>query len=357
MKIRTRVSLWYAGLLTASLILLTGVLYFELVIERAAREQAGEPHDAIEEEIAEAVIFYGAPTTLILLIGGWHLMGRALRPLDDFTEAAERIHVNALHERLPRPAKGDELDRLAEVFNGSMERIEESFSQIRNFTLNASHELKTPLAVLHVGLETQMNAPETSLPQRELMAGQLDEIQRLSRIVEGLALLARADSGQLPLKRETVRLEELVHDSFADAQILAQPRGVSVDLAACDAAAVTGDRHRLRQLLVNLTDNAIKYADADGRATFSLRRNNGDAELTLSNSGPGIPGDQLPRVFDRFYRGESVLADDIEGCGLGLSIAQSIVAAHDGAITVESGPGRTSVTVKLPIKPESDATS
>jgi len=347
--IRTRVSLWYAGLLTASLILLAGVLYFELVIERAARERAGIPHDTVEEEIAEAVIFYGAPAAVLLLAGGWRLMGRALRPLDELTRAVERIHLNTLDERLPRSGQGDELDRLAEVFNGTMGRLEASFAQIRDFTLNASHELKTPLAVLHVELETLMNAPDTSAAQREALASHLDEIQRLSRIVEGLTLLARADAGRLPMHREELSLDELVRDCCADAQILAQARGVTFELDACEEARVRGDRHRLRQLLLNLADNAVKYADAGGRAGMSLRREPDHARICLTNSGPGIPPSQLPKVFDRFYRGENVLADEVEGCGLGLSIARSIVQAHDGDIAVDSTPGeRTTVTVRLP---------
>src|SRR5437773_5985514 len=353
MKIRTRVSLWYAAILAASLVLMAGVLYNELVVESRLVAAAGKPKEPIEQEIIEVVLFYGIPTAMALLVGGWWLMRRALTPLDRLTQAAERIHASNLHERLPRSENGDELDRLTEVFNAMMARLQDSFSHIREFTVHASHELKTPLAILHVELETLMNDAATTQAQREALASPLDEIQRLSRIVEGLTLLAKVDAGQVTLAREPVRLDELVQDSFADAQILAQPKKIRVDLTACDEVVVRGDRHRLRQLLLNLTDNAIKYNQPQGRVTIALSRNNGTAELRIANTGAGISPAMLPRVFDRFFRGDSAQGSDAEGCGLGLSIARWIVAAHGGSIQLVSEPNRLTITtVKLTLPEE-----
>ena len=188
-----------------------------------------------------------------------------------------------------------------------------------------------------------------SAADRERAASLLDELRRLARIVDGLTLLARADAGQVALKLETVRWDELVRDNFADAQILAEPQGIQVELATCEEITVRGDRHRLRQLLLNLADNAVKYNQPQGRVTMSLRRAGGTAELIITNTGAGIPPEVLPRVFDRFYRGDAAHSQTVDGCGLGLSIAKWIVSAHDGTIQIESVPSKiTTVTVRLP---------
>ena len=195
-----------------------------------------------------------------------------------------------------------------------------------------------------------MNDAATTRAQREALASHLDEIQRLSRIVEGLTLLAKADAGQVRLAQEPVRLDELVLDSFADAQILAHPRKIRVDLTACDEVVVQGDRHRLRQLLLNLTDNAIKYNQPGGMVAMELRRNGKVAQFRVANTGAGIAPALLPRVFDRFFRGEPSHNSAIEGCGLGLSIAQWIVKAHGGNIQLACEPGKlTTVAVDLPL--------
>jgi signal transduction histidine kinase len=271
------------------------------------------------------------------------------------THAAEHIHVNNLKERLPRTGNGDELDRLTEVFNAMTARLDDSFTHIREFTLHASHELKTPLTVLQGELETALRDQHCTPAQQEMYASQIDEIQRLARIVDGLTLLARADAGQVALACEPVRLDELVHDSFADAQMLAASQSIEVALGALDEVVVRGDRHRLRQLLLNLADNAIKYNRPKGRVDIALQRNGVAAELRICNTGPGIAPAVLPRVFDRFFRGDPAHNHDVDGCGLGLNIAQWIVKAHAGDIQITSEPDRlTTVTVKLPLSPAPD---
>ncbi len=200
-------------------------------------------------------------------------------------------------------------------------------------------------------METALQDPAASAAQRELYASQLDEIQRLTKIVEGLTLLARADAGQVTLAEEWVHVDELVRDSFADAQILALARNIRVDLGACEEVIVKGDRHRLRQLLLNLTDNAIKYNEPGGSVEIALRRGQSTADLTISNTGPGIAPEFLPRVFERFFRGDSGQTANIEGCGLGLALAEWIVHAHGGNIDIASEPGSvTTVRVTLPLK-------
>ena len=198
--------------------------------------------------------------------------------------------------------------------------------------------------------EIELALREYSLDKltRELLVNQLDEIQRLTKIVDGLALLAKADAGQREMKWGSVRLDELVRESFADAQILAQPQKISVTLTACDEITMRGDRNRLRQLLLNLTDNAIKYNHPEGRVAVSLRHNDSTAELRIENTGVGISREKLPRVFDRFFRGDASHSSAVEGCGLGLCIAQWIVNAHGGSIVIASEPNvLTTVMVKL----------
>lgn len=346
MRLRTRLGWWFAGLLTAAFAVVLAMSYYELVAEIDTPEGRDEPLWWRLGEIA----FRSAPPLFLLGFGAWWVLRRSLLPIITLTEKAEHIQIHNLSERLPRSGNGDELDRLTEVFNAMMARLDVSFRSIQEFTLNASHELKTPLAVLHGEIETALNEPAITPAQRERYGSQLDEIQRLAKIVEGLALLAKADAGQLMLAQEPVRLDELVRDSFADAQILARPKRIAVTLGDCDTMTLCGDRHRLRQLLLNLTDNAIKHNHPHGRMEMSLKRSGGVAELTIANTGQGIPASALPRVFERFCRGDASRNRDIEGSGLGLSIAQWIVKAHGGDIQIVSVPdGLTTVTVKLPL--------
>lgn len=349
MTIRARVVLWYVGVLVASLVLMAGVIYYEFVVERAQYKAEGKPPDTVRHEIFEVILYYGVPTGILTVIGAWWLLRRALAPLNQLAAAAEQLQVHNLRQELPRTGNGDEVDRLSKTLNETNARLHETFNHIREFTLHASHELKTPLAVLHGEIEAALSDPASTPAQKEMFASQLDEIQRLSKIVEGLTLLAKADSGQVALARDEVRLDELIRDSLADAEILGLAQKIKVTMPRCDAVTVRGDRHRLRQLLLNLTDNAIKYNQPNGLVTLSLVRNSTTAALTISNTGKGIAPTVLPRVFDRFYRGDESHSQEIEGSGLGLSIAEWIVKAHGGSIHITSQPEQTTtVTVDLP---------
>ena len=351
MKIGTRVSIWYAGLLVISLTLLTLVLYFELVYERNIRIRSGVQADSIQEEIVEIVIYYGLPSALLLLGVGWRIVQRSLLPLNRLTAAAEEINANTLHKRLPRSMNHDELDRLAEVFNTMISRIEDSFVRVREFTLHASHELKTPLSILHAGLETMHHNPSTTNEQKVELELRLLEIQRLTRIVENLTFLSKADSGQIPMKHESIRFDELVEEIYLDAQIMARESNIKVSLSKCDRVTISGDKHRLRQLLINIIDNAIKYNQQNGKLIIGLTRDDKTAHLCIENTGPGIKPHNLPRVFNRFFRGDSVLTDQIEGSGLGLSISQWIVQSHRGTISIQSEPqGVTTIGIILPLQ-------
>ena len=352
MSIRTRLTLWYAGIMFVALVAMGIFSYHAFAPEPHVAGPANQD-EADESDLGEIyrIIFWcGVPAILLALGGGWWMMRRALAPVAALTAAAERVNEHNLGNRLPRTGNGDELDRLTEVFNAMTERLNQSFARMREFTLHASHELKTPLTVMHGELETALQDQALSAPQKERLESELDEVQRLAKIVDGLTLLTKADAGQVALAREPVRLDELVREACADAQSLARPREIKVSVAACEELTVTGDRHRLRQLLLNLTDNAVKYNVSKGTVSLSLRRSGQTAELAIANTGAGIPAEILPRIFDPFFRGDSSHSQTVEGCGLGLSIARWIATAHGGTIQITSEPNRlTTATVSLPL--------
>jgi signal transduction histidine kinase len=349
MTIRKRLTLWYAGILIGSLLVI-GIGTYQEISEQLRHSHRREPTEHALDETGEMIFQVGLPAVILGLFGGWWLTRRALAPVAKLTEAVEKIQERNLREPLPRTGNGDELDRLTEVFNAMTARLDGSFSRIREFTLHASHELKTPLTVLRGETETALRDESLSPNERERCVSLLDELRRLTQIVDGLTLLAKADAGQITLAFEPVRLDELVRDNFADAQILAEPHRIKVELANCEELSVRGDRHRLRQLLLNLADNAVKYNRPQGRVTMNLRRFGETVEFTIANTGDGIPPEILPRVFDRFFRGDLAHGNTIDGCGLGLSIAQWIVSAHSGNIQIASEPSKlTIVSVQIPV--------
>ena len=350
MTIRTRLSLWFAGVLFVSLLTMSGLAYYEFVVEqrqpRSGAPGAEAPEVQGPADALTLALWCGVPAAALGLAGGWWLTTRALRPVAALTDAAARINSRRLAEQLPRTGNDDELDRLTDVFNAMTARLSDAFQRMREFTLHASHELKTPLTALHAELETALADAELSAAQRERVWSELDEVQRLTKIVDGLTLLTQADVGQLVLRREPVQLEEIVRDAAEDARNLGQSREVSVTVGPLEPLLVLGDRHRLRQLVLILVDNAVKYNHAGGDIAIALRGADQVAELTIANTGQRIrPGDE-GRVFDPFFRGDVSHSHAVDGCGLGLSIARSIVDAHGGDIGIDSA-SVTTVTVRL----------
>jgi signal transduction histidine kinase len=352
MTIRTRMTFWYSGILLVSALIIVGLSIRELHEQKTNTEP---PEEGVED-IVQFVCWIGIPAVLLSIGGGWWLMRKAFAPLAMLTQAAERINEHNLSEQLPRTHNGDELDRLAEVLNGMTGRLNDAFKRVHEFTLHASHELKTPLTVLCGETETELRDDAAAPAQRERAASRLDELHRLARIVDGLTLLAKADAGLVDLKREPVKFDALVRDSFDDLEILAESPGIEVELKGCEPAVVTGDADRLRQLLLNLADNAIKYNKLKGSIGLGLKRVGETAEFTISNTGPGIATEAMPRVFDRFFRGDPAHNNAVDGCGLGLSIAKWIVSAHGGTICIDSAANAlTTVRITLPVVKEGAA--
>lgn len=285
----------------------------------------------------------------IAAVGGYGLMRRALRPVDEITRSAERISSLNLSQRLPVPATGDEIERLSATLNRMIARLEDSFKQITRFTADASHELRTPLTVVRGELEIALRNGQVPADIREAIESTLEETERLSKIVNDLMILSKLDSGQMQLEKSIFDLGELAASTTDQLTVLADEKQVSLSCSLRSQAKVEADRARIKQVLVNLIDNAIKYTPAGGRIEVSVRREDSNAIIEITDTGIGVPQEELPRIFDRFYRVDKARSRELGGSGLGLAISKSICEAHNGRIWVTSIPGSASTfSVELP---------
>lgn len=347
MTLRRKLVLRYALVAGASLLPLAGLAHHEFVVEPRARAELGlpEPPGYPWSGHVEMGLF-----SLIFIVqgAGWWVMWRTLEPINDFAARVERVHADNLGETLPRTGAGDELDRLTGVFNDMTRRLDKTFRHTREFALHASHELKTPLTLMRAEFESRRGDP--AAPACHACAEtRLLEIDRLARMVDSLTLLTKADVDMVTIERTLVVLPDLVCECYDDTVVLGEPQNLSVTLDACELAVVVGDRNRLRQLLLNLADNAVKYNRPGGAISIALRNVDGAAEIVMTNTGAGVAPELRPLVFNRFVRGPEARERAIEGCGLGLSVCEWIVQAHGGTIRLDSNPGGvTRVTVRLP---------
>ena len=294
------------------------------------------------------------PMVLALAVGGAFLVAaQATEPLERITkEVGEISDGRSLHRRLQPEEGSAELARLTTQLNEMIGRLEMSFTALRRFTADASHELKTPLAVLRADVERAMHVPQGSIEQLVALEEALHETTRMADLVESLLTLARADEGRFDLLREPVELEPLARDVFETALILGEDAGLTVTMPRVENCVVSGDRIRLRQLFLNLITNAIKYTPRDGEVELQLTANEEEAAFSVRDTGIGIAAIDLPNIFDRFYRADRVRSRQAErgGFGLGLSISQWIAQAHGGTLTVQSRLHRGSTfTVTLPV--------
>jgi heavy metal sensor kinase len=268
-------------------------------------------------------------------LGGYSLARRALAPVDRMSERARLITAERLKERLPIDNPDDELGRLATVFNETLTRLESSFEQMRRFTADASHELRTPLTVIRSVGEVGLRGRRDEVAYREIIGSMLEEVDRLARLVDRLLMLSRADTGQSKLSEDLVDLCELADEVAGQLGVLAEEKQQSITFERTGAPRWIGDRLVLRQAVLNLLDNAIKYSPVGGKITIRVAQSSAGAILEVADTGPGIPEELQSRIFDRFYRLDKSRSRDHGGTGLGLSIAKWAVEVNGGQLTLE----------------------
>jgi heavy metal sensor kinase len=315
--------------------------------------EVGAPTAQIEAMLRQVVVLLviGLPVVLIVAVGGgYRLVQRALAPVDQIARKAEQISQHNLSERLPIAHTGDELERLSISLNHMINCLEDAIHNSKRFLADASHELRTPLTFLRGELENVAQDGRLDADTRETLGSMLEEVERLAKIVEGLFALSRLDAGEAQTERVHLDLSELAASTADQMSLLAEDKGITVSCEATQPAMVEADRARLKQVVVNLLDNAIKYTPSGGAIRLEVTRKNGHAVLDVSDNGIGIPREALPHVFDRFFRVDKARSRDEGGAGLGLSIVKSICTAHGATVEVESTPGRGShFRVKLPL--------
>jgi heavy metal sensor kinase len=314
--------------------------------------EVGAPYWQIEKVLHGLLLAFGLGLPLVLAgaAGGGYLLTRgALRPVDEITRTAERITSRILAERLPVAETGDELERLAVALNGMIARLEEAFLQLHRFSADASHELRTPLTILHGELESMAQRDDIPAAVREGLGSTLEETERLSKIVENLLTISRLEAGEARVERKPLDLSEITRSTTEQMRLLAEVKDISLAISVSDPVLVEGDPSRLKQVVVNLLDNAIKYTPNGGSVEIATRNVNGCAVLEVRDTGLGIAPSDLPHVFERFYRTDKARSRELGGSGLGLSIVKSIVVAHGGEVTVSSeDTAGTQFTVILP---------
>jgi heavy metal sensor kinase len=309
-----------------------------------------EPMEETLRRLLFVMLITGPLAIALSLVGGWFLAGRALRPVDAITRAARQIAAGDLSQRLTVPESRDEIGRLVGTFNDMIARLDASFRQIRQFSTDASHELRTPLTVLKGEAEVALRRTRTAEEYRHVLESGLEEIDRMTRIVDELLFLSRADLGEVRLQSVPVALDALLEDVRRQGQVLAQEHGMDVTVGRVDTCTTMGDEWRLRELLLNLLDNAVTYSHKRGQIQLSLICQDTEARLSVRDGGIGIAANEQQRIFDRFYRTDAARAHTNKGTGLGLAISKWIAEAHGGRIEVVSTPGHGSTfTVVLPL--------
>jgi heavy metal sensor kinase len=296
-------------------------------------------------------LIIGLPLAVILITtGSYILVRRALTPVEKITSAAERITQHNLSERLPVSETGDQLERLSVSLNRMIGRLDDAFQNSKRFVADASHELRTPLTVLRGELGNLAEDPRLDAEVRERIGSMLEEADRLSRIVEQLLMLSRLDAGEAQIEWSRFDLANLAKTTADQMSLLAEDKNISITSDANAPVIVEGDSARLKQIVVNLLDNAIKYTPRNGKIQLQVRAVNGHAVLEVQDNGVGISREALPHVFERFYRVDQSRSGESEGAGLGLSIAKSICSAHGAEIEATSTPASGSCfRVKLPL--------
>jgi heavy metal sensor kinase len=297
-----------------------------------------------------------APAMLVLAsFFGWWLAGVAIQPVNSVAHAAQNVTGSTLTQQIPLRGAGDELDHLIDSFNQMTDRLHQSFEQTRRFSTDVSHELRTPITAIRGQLEVALFTAQTPDQYREAIINAMEDIEKLSSIVRALLLLSQAESGQVVLQKSPLDLGEVVTDLVDQFQIPAEEKDVRLTASIEPCAPVEADHTQIERLLSNLLSNAVKYTPKGGsvRVVVGPAREPGWTKVSVEDTGVGIPAENLPHIFDRFYRVRNAQTNAIQGLGLGLSFVAWIVEAHGGRIDVASNDGEgTRFTVLLPSGPD-----
>lgn len=311
--------------------------------------QVGGSREEIDETLDTILVVLGLAAPLAAItcgLVGWWLSARAFQPVNEITSRARSIADGDLKSRLNLKLPDDEVGRLAATFDAMIGRLDEMWTRQRRFTADASHELRTPLAGLRGQVEVALSQPRTNEEYRETLGSLNRQVQRMTRLVEGLLLVARSEAGAIPLEKEQVDVSELVHSVEEQVAPMAAAKGLRLAVAEGFPTHVYGDEALLLQLLLNLSENAVHYTN-EGEIILSWLAMDGRVELRVSDSGPGIAPEHLQRIFEPFYRVDASRSNG-SGAGLGLAICQWIVEAHGGTLSVTSSDAGTTFIASLP---------
>lgn len=304
------------------------------VVVQVARSEASTIQD---QRQLLYILLLGLPAAVAVAgVGGYGLARRALAPVDRMVERARSINAEQLNARLPVDNPGDELGRLATVFNDTFARLESSFEQMRHFTADASHELRTPLTAIRSVGEVGLRGRRDEAAYREIIGSMLEEVDRLALLVDRLLMLSRADTGQAKLSMDIVDVRALAEEVAEQLGVLAEEKQQSIAVRFETAPRWVGDRVVLRQALLNLVDNAIKYTPAGGSIEIHVAQTPDGTTIDVCDTGPGIPAELQSRIFDRFYRVDPARSRENGGTGLGLAIAKWAVEVNGGHISLEA---------------------
>jgi two-component system, OmpR family, sensor kinase len=317
---------------------------------------ASQPLEAVEEELESLreILYFAAPAALLLAgLGGWFLARQGLAPVAAMARSARRIGAEGPDRRLPVADPRDELGQLATAFNELLARLDAAFDEQRRFMADASHELRTPLSVMSTAAGVTLKKGHRAEEEyREALQMMSEQTRRLSRIVQDMFTLARADAGRYPLRKQPLYLNDLLGEVARAGQMLASGKNVSVELANLPEAVLQGDEDLLRQMVLNLVDNAVKFTPPGGVVRLGLERHEREYLLSVSDTGPGVSAEAREHLFERFYRADKARsrAED-GGAGLGLSIARWIARAHDGDLELADSDASAGATfiARLPI--------
>ncbi len=296
------------------------------------------------------VMIISIPTSIsVTIVVGYFMAKKALRPVDQIRRAAVKITSSNLDEKIDIGGRRDELARLAETFNAMIGRLKDSFQRINQFSIDVSHELKTPLTILKGETEVALRKERDKEDYKKLLISNLEEVDRMSRIIDDLLLLSKAETKEIKLNLEEIALRDLILGVCVDMKITAANKGIELQATEIEDVRLKGDELKLRRMLWNIVENGIKYSPAGGAVAISSYVNDGYARIDVKDNGVGIAEEDIKFIFDRFYRADRSRRRET-GSGLGLSISKWIAEAHNGAIEVKSKASEGSLfSIKLPI--------